>query len=125
MRGLLPSGEMMIHSVYFWLVDELSDEQKAEFEGGMRRLFDIDVVASGRIGAAAGTPERPVTQNTFDYALFLEFESVADHNTYQDCDEHHVFVDAFSKWFKTVQVYDTEYGGLTATPLTPGVVINE
>ena len=50
-----------------------------------------------------------MTQNTFDYALFLEFASVEDHNTYQDHADHHVFVDKFAKWFKTVQVYDTEY----------------
>ena len=100
---------MMIHSVYFWLNEGLTDEQRGEFEAGLRKLFEIDVIASGKIGSPANTPQRPVTQNSFDYALFLEFNSVDDHNTYQDCAEHHVFVDAFSKWFKTVNVYDTEY----------------
>lgn len=101
---------MMIHSVYFWLIDGLTGEQKDRFEDGMRKLFDIDVVASGRIGTPAGTPAREgVTQNDFDYALFLEFASVEDHNTYQDCAEHHVFVDAFKQWFGTVKVYDTTY----------------
>ncbi len=100
---------MMMHSVYFWLDDSLSAEQKAEFERGMRALFDIGVVATGKIGTAAETSERPVTQNTFDYALFLEFASVEDHNTYQDHPGHHDFVESFSKWFQTVKVYDTEY----------------
>lgn len=100
---------MMIHSVYFWLIDGLTDEQKAEFEGGVRALFEIDVVASGKLGSPAGTPERPVTRNDFDYALFLEFDSVDDHNTYQDHPDHHVFVNQFSKWFKNVNVYDTAY----------------
>ena len=82
---------MMIHSVYFWLDESLTDEQKQQFEGGLKALFEIDVVASGRFGKPAGTPERPVTQNTYDYSLFLEFSSVDDHNTYQDHREHHVF----------------------------------
>ena len=57
---------------------------------------------------AAGTPERPVTNNTYDYALFLDFDSVGDHNAYQDHPDHHVFVEEFSPWFATVKVFDAE-----------------
>lgn len=100
---------MVRHNVYFWLDESLSDEEKASFEGGLRALFDIDVVANGSFGKAAGTPERPVTQNTFDYALVLEFDSVEQHNAYQVHPEHGVFVDNFSQWFKEVRVYDTQF----------------
>ncbi|MFK5921136.1 MAG: Dabb family protein [Verrucomicrobiota bacterium] len=99
---------MVRHSVYFWLDESISSEQKQEFVGGMRALFDIDVVKHGSCGSAASTPERPVTQNTFDYALFLEFDSVEDHNTYQTHPDHQVFIDSFAKWFKTVKIFDTE-----------------
>lgn len=74
----------------------------------MRALFDIDVVKHGSYGKTAGTPERPVTQNTFDYALFLEFENVEGHNAYQIHPDHQVFIDSFAKWFKTVKIFDTE-----------------
>ncbi len=100
---------MMIHSVYFWLVDGLSDADRESFEAGMRALFDIDVVASGKIGKPAGTPEREVTQNSFDYALFLQFDSVENHNAYQVHPDHDVFVKTYAKWFQTVKVYDTDY----------------
>ncbi|MEM9017872.1 MAG: Dabb family protein, partial [Verrucomicrobiota bacterium] len=100
---------MMRHNVYFWLDESLSDEEKASFEDGLRALFKIDVVAQGSFGKPAGTPERPVTQNTFDYALVLEFESVEQHNAYQVHDDHHVFVDQFSQWFREVRVYDTQF----------------
>ena len=99
---------MVRHSVFFWLDESLSAEQKQEFEGGMRALFDIDVVRNGSCGTAADTPERPVANNDFDYALFLEFENVSDHNTYQTHPDHQVFVEHFSKWFKTVKIFDTE-----------------
>ena len=99
---------MVRHSVYFWLDESLTDEQKSAFEDGLRALFEIDVVQRGNFATAAATPERPVTQNTFDYALFLEFDSVEQHNAYQSHDDHHVFVDNFSSWFKEVRVYDTE-----------------
>ncbi len=99
---------MVRHSVYFWLDESLTDEQKSSFESGLRALFEIDVVARGEYGTAAATPERPVTRNTFDYALFLEFDSVAKHNAYQVHPGHKVFVDDFSPWFREVRIFDTE-----------------
>ena len=100
---------MIRHTVYFWLDESLTDDQKTEFEGGLRALFDIDVVVTGHFGKPADTPAREgVTQNDYDYALFLKFDSVEDHNTYQVHPDHDVFVNSFSKWFKTVRVYDTD-----------------
>ncbi|MEO0416760.1 MAG: Dabb family protein, partial [Verrucomicrobiota bacterium] len=72
-------------------------------------LFAIDVVQHGQYGRAASTPERPVTQNGFDYALVLEFADVESHNAYQVHDEHQVFVDTFGKWFDEVRVFDTQF----------------
>lgn len=102
---------MIRHTVFFWLDESLTDEQKASFEGGLRALFDIDVVVTGHFGTPAPTPAREgVTQNDFDYTLFLNFDSIEDHNTYQAHPEHEVFVKNFSPWFKTVRVYDTDLG---------------
>lgn len=100
---------MIRHNVYFWLDPALTAEQKTVFEGGLRALFAIDVVKSGSFGKSAATPVRPVTQNTFDYALVLEFESVELHNAYQVHPDHDVFVNQFSSWFREVRVYDTQF----------------
>jgi len=100
---------MVRHNVYFWLDPSLTDDQRTSFEAGLRALFEIDVVAGGSLGKAAGTPVRPVTQNTFDYALVLEFESVERHNAYQVHPEHDVFVRDFGPWFKEVRVFDTQF----------------
>lgn len=99
---------MVRHSVYFWLVDDLDESQRGVFEGGLRALFGIDAVARGEYAVAASTPERPVTQNSFDYSLFLEFDSVAKHDEYQAHPEHGVFVEQFSPWFQEVRVFDSE-----------------
>ncbi len=99
---------MVRHNVYFWLDPSLTDEQKTSFEDGLRALFTIDVVAGGSFGKAAATPARPVTRNTFDYALALEFDSVAQHDAYQVHPDHDVFVKRFSAWFKEVRVFDTQ-----------------
>ena len=99
---------MVRHNVYFWLDPSLTDAQKASFEEGLRALSKIDVVAGGTFGKPAATPVRPVTQNTFDYALVLEFDSVELHNAYQVHPEHDVFVRDFSAWFSEVRVFDTQ-----------------
>ncbi len=74
----------------------------------MQAMFDIDVIKHGSYGKPAATPERPVTQNSYDYALFLEFDSVDDHDAYQTHPDHKIFIDSFAKWFKTVKIFDTE-----------------
>lgn len=98
---------MMTHSVYFWLEPSLTPLQKAEFERGLKALFKIEMVSAGRFGKAADTPTRSVTRNTFDYALFLEFDSVKAHNAYQEHRDHEAFVSKFSPWFRKVRVFDT------------------
>jgi|SRR5690606_4940507 hypothetical protein len=100
---------MVRHNVYFWLDPALTDEQKAEFEGGLRSLFGIDSVAAGSYGRPAATPSRPVTRNDFDYALVLEFDSVAQHDAYQVDPVHDAFVKSFSPWFREVRVFDTQF----------------
>lgn len=101
---------MMLHSVYFWLDPDLTDAQRAEFEQeGLRALCAIDVVTNGRIGTPAGTASRPVTDHSFHYSLFLEFQSVEHHDAYQVHPEHTAFVDRFAPWFRTVRVYDTQF----------------
>lgn len=100
---------MVRHNVYFWLEETVTDAQRSSFEEGLKALSDIDVVAHASFGVPAGTPERPVTQNSFDYALVLEFDSVELHNAYQVHDEHTVFVESFGSWFKEVRVYDTQF----------------
>ncbi len=99
---------MVRHSVYFWLIDGLTAEQKSDFEKGMEALFDIDVVKDGSWGTPAGTPDRPVTDNGYDYALFLEFDDVEGHDIYQVHEDHTVFVDSFSQWFATVKIFDSK-----------------
>lgn len=100
---------MVRHNVYFWLDPSLTEEQKSSFEGGLGALLEIDVVAGGCYGKSAATPVRPVTQNSFDYALVLEFDSVERHNAYQVHPEHDVFVRDFGPWFKEVRVFDTQF----------------
>lgn len=97
--------------MYFWLKDDkLNPEDRASFEGGLKALFNIAEVAGGSWGTPADTAVRPVTENSWHYALSMKFASQAEHDVYQDHPEHDVFVDTFKDYWSRVQVMDLEEG---------------
>jgi hypothetical protein len=98
----------MIHTVFFWLKDGLSDEQVAYFESELAKLPSIDAVASGATGKPAATEPRPVTDDSFSYHLSLTFDSIADQDAYQVHPDHSVFVANCKDLWERVVVYDSE-----------------
>lgn len=99
----------MTHTVYFWLKDDLSSEQRSLFEAELLRLPQISYLASGFVGTPAKTEERSVTDHSFDYSLILEFKTMADHEHYQGpCPDHQRFVKTCKPFFAEVIVYDSE-----------------
>lgn len=98
----------MTHSVFFWLKEGLSADEVAKFESGAQALLDIDVVKSGMVGKPADTPVRPVTDNSFSYSLILHFDSIENHNIYQDHPDHDVFVDGCKDLWDRVLVMDSD-----------------
>jgi hypothetical protein len=97
----------MEHHVYFWLKEERKNAADRDlFEKGLADLYRIKEVAGGIWGQSAETPERPVTDKSFDYALSMRFETMDDHNVYQEDPDHDVFLDAFKDWWEKVLVMD-------------------
>lgn len=96
----------MIHSVYFWLKEDLDEAALREFNDAVMELETIPTVKRMFIGPAAGTEVRGVTDNTFDLALILWFDDIAGHDAYQIHPTHTNFVDTQSGKFATVKVYD-------------------
>ena len=108
LQGGLRLGSLMIHTVFFWLKDGLSDEQVTLFESELAKLPQIETVASGKIGKPAPTETRPVTDNSFSYHLSLTFDSIADHDAYQVHADHDAFIDSCKDLWARVVVYDSE-----------------
>lgn len=103
--ALLPFG--MDHHVYFWLKEERqNDSDRATFEQGLADLFEIDLVADGRWAVPAKVPVRPVLDQSWDYALTMQFKTLAEHDAYQDDVDHLAFIAAFKEWWAQVQVKD-------------------
>ena len=102
-----PGG--MLHTVYFWLKDNLSDDDHAMFVEGAELLAGAPTVQHFFGGGPAGTPDRDVTDKSFDYSIHLQFASVEDHNSYQTDPVHLKFVEDHAAKFATVKVYDSVF----------------
>jgi len=100
----------MEHHVYFWLKEEKRNTaDQARFEAGLAKLAESACVSEGHWGTPAATPERPVTDHSWDYAISFRFASMEDHDKYQGDDPHHTgFVEAFKDWWERVEVRDLE-----------------
>lgn len=94
-----------IHSVYFWLKNDLSAEQLDLFLEGLESLTQIETVSHGYIGKPAGT-NRPIIDRTYSYALILTFENQDAHNRYQEHVVHEKFRQDCSSFWAHIKIYD-------------------
>jgi hypothetical protein len=96
----------LIHTVFFWLKEDLSEADEAAFLEGVKSLRGVKSVKSCYIGPPAPTEERGVVDNTYSYALINHFDDVAGQDAYQVDPIHLKFVeDHKDKWTKVI-VYD-------------------
>lgn len=97
----------MEHHVYFWLKDEhKNDADRAAFEQGLADLFKIHLVTGGRWAIPAKVMERPVIDQSWDYALSMQFDSIENHDAYQTDPDHNRFIASFKEWWAKVLVMD-------------------
>ena len=97
----------MEHHVYFWLKEEVKNPaDRAVFEQGLASLFEVDLVQGGRWAVPAAVVVRPVIDQSWDYALTMQFANIEDHDAYQVDPDHNVFINSFKDWWAQVQVRD-------------------
>lgn len=100
---------MLIHNVYFWLQPDTPESERKAFEKGMKTFLDaVDEVQKYHIGVPAATPKRDVVEHSFGYSMFVWFNSVEEHNTYQSHPGHDVFIETYKHLWAKVQVLDSE-----------------
>ena len=98
---------MFLHSVLFWLRDDLTDGEVAWFEKGLDRLTSISSVRFNFIGKPAST-RRAVIDHSYSYQLVVGFDSLAGHDAYQEDKVHLAFIRDFASSWTRVQVYDAD-----------------
>jgi hypothetical protein len=96
--------------VYFWLKDELTPAQRADFERGVRTLPAVETIGRAHIGLPAAT-DRPVIDSSYAYALVFEFADKAAQDAYQIHPIHLQFVQDCEQYWTRVQVYDCVSAG--------------
>ena len=101
---------MFIHSVYFWLKPDVTDEARAGFVLGLQSLVAIDAVESGHISVPAGT-RRTVVDHTYSYSLVLMFRDGSAHERYQLDPIHQRFREECSACWSRLVIYDSSSVG--------------
>ncbi len=97
---------LFVHSVYFWLKDDVTAEQYNEFVEVLRGLEQIKSVQAMEVGHPAGTP-RDVVDNSYDVALLVYFDDRIGHDLYQSDTIHTQAVAVFEDWIEDIVIYDT------------------
>ncbi|MGB0344898.1 MAG: Dabb family protein, partial [Coraliomargarita sp.] len=86
---------MLVHTVLFWLKEDLSEAQRAGFVEGLESLRRIQAAEAVHIGTPAKTPERPVIDQSYDFCLTVLLTDLAAHDAYQEDPLHTAFLEEF------------------------------
>jgi hypothetical protein len=96
---------MITHCVLFWAKETLSEDDKDDFEEGLRSLLAIPTVVEGSVGIPAAT-DRPSVDRSYAFALLLKFHDIAAHDAYQVDAVHKAFHERCLKYWSKAVVYD-------------------
>jgi hypothetical protein len=96
---------MFIHSVYFWLKPELTEEESAKFWEGVNSLTTIKSVRHGFVGTPAAT-DRPIIDRSYSCALIIICDDDAGHEAYQVDPIHDRFREQCATFWSKVLIYD-------------------
>lgn len=101
-------ADMLQHTVYFYLNEDVTPEQKQQFEQGLKKLLKIPEIYKSELGAPADTEERDVTDHGYAYAIYTWFETMEDYKVYAEHPDHLDFIDQYSPLWADVKVYDAD-----------------
>ena len=95
-----------IHTVFFWMKKEVTEEQKADFvKNGLGKLAKAPTIYKVYYGPPAMS-DRDVVDDGFDMAWVVHFRNAEDQAAYQVEPIHLKFVEDYQDLWERVQVYD-------------------
>ncbi len=98
---------MLVHSVFFYLREDLTPAQIEEFRrDGLESLRAIESITTFYVGRPAVMTPRPVVDSTYSFGLTCVFKDIAAHDHYQVHKIHTDFVARFKSYWTRVQIYD-------------------
>lgn len=96
------------HTVYFWLVNPDSQEDRAAFEKSLQKFLDNSAYAKTKFIGTPPRASRDVVDGSFTYSLIVTFESAEAQQNYQDEAPHKLFIEESSALWTKVIVYDSK-----------------
>lgn len=99
---------MLVHTVIFWLKNDLSDEERSTFFKEVATLGTIPSVEDFHLGTPARTPKRPVIDDSYDCAVTVVLQDLAAQDQYQIDPIHQEFIDTCSSFWERVVIYDAD-----------------
>lgn len=102
---LQPVGTI-VHSVYFWLAENLTEEDEVDFLNFFFALKEVPGVRTLQFGKPAPTTPRPVVDNSFSYCLIVTFDKMDDINVYETHQAHLDAVEKYKHYWTKVLVTD-------------------
>lgn len=98
---------MLVHTVLFYLKDDLTPAQRQQVAAGLETLKAIKSAQAVYIGTPAkATALRPVVESTYDFALTVLFQDLPAHDAYQVDPIHKAFGEQCSPLWRQVRVFD-------------------
>ncbi len=94
-----------IHTAYFWFKEGTSEAQIKAFKANCERLAEIETVKFFHAGAPAPT-NRPVIENTYDWAVVFHFKNLKDQEFYQKAPLHLELIEKHQSIWEKVMVTD-------------------
>lgn len=95
-----------IHTVYFWLKEGITVQEKATFAAGLLDLATAPSIDKYFIGTPANTA-RDVIDSSYDYAWIVHFANAEDQAIYQSDSIHLDFIEKYNSLWVKVIVYDS------------------
>ena len=97
-----------VHSVYFWLKNPESVEDRNAFEAAIKKMIHTNPQAtSNHLGCPAASEKREVVDNSFSYFYMMVFPDLEAQNAYQSDPTHLLFIEEASHLWERVLVYDS------------------
>ena len=99
---------MLVHTVIFWLKNDLSDEERSTFFKEVATLGTIPSVEDFHLGTPAQTLKRPVIDDSYDCAVTVVLQDLAAQDQYQIDPIHQEFIDTCSSFWERVVIFDAD-----------------
>lgn len=96
------------HTVYFWLHNPDSQEDRAAFEASLQKFMDASAYAKTKFIGRPPRASRDVVDGSFTYSLIVTFESAEAQQKYQDEVPHKLFIEEVGHLWAKVVVYDSK-----------------